>query len=218
MTSKHLLKLKIKAYNDHFWVSGFGDSGKSALIKYGLIPLLMQKLVLAIYDYNHNYGNLGVPVTNNIKIVAKFLMQRKSIVYQAPINTLEGFELFCKLCARIKNVVVVMEEFQEFVKPNHMADGISAVIRTGRNSHLSYVVVTQRPQEVPKAALNNAKHRFYFKQDVDSEADRKWLEHAIGSQMAEKLMAAADYSYVYKLRSEHAILCPPIEIPKSEAA
>lgn len=213
------LKLKIKAYNDHFWDSGFGDSGKSMLVKYGLIPLFLKgKLVVAIYDYNHNYDRLGIQVTNDIRIVAKFLMQRQSIVYQAPINTLEGFELFCKLCARIKNVVVVMEEFQEFVKSNSMADGISAVIRTGRNSHLSYVVVTQRPQEVPKAALNNAKHRFYFKQDLDSTSDRKWLTEAIGAEMYEKLMAAPDYWYCYKLRGHHAILCPPIEIPDFEKA
>lgn len=213
------LKLKIKAYNDHFWVSGFGDSGKSALVKYGLVPLFVGgRLVVAVYDYNNNYDGLGIAVTNDIKIVAKYLMARQSVIYQPKIPSVEDAELFCRLCARLKYVVVVLEEFQEYVKANYMADGISAVIRTGRNAHLSYVVVTQRPQEVPKAALNNAKHRFYFKQDVDSDVDRRWLEGAIGKEMFSKLMQAPQYYYVYKLRSEHAILCPPIEIPESEAA
>lgn len=210
------LKLGIKAYNDHFWVSGFGESGKTVFVKNALIPIFLQsKLLVAIYDYNHNYDDVGIQVTGDIKLFAQRLIQRQSTVYQAPINNEDSFSLFCKVCLKTKPIMVIMEELQEFCKKNYMPDHLSAIIRTGRNAHLSYVAITQRPQEVPTSVLNNAKHRFYFKQDYDSPRDKAWLYNAIGD-MGTELMNAKDYSYVYKLRMQKAVLRPPIKLPKAQ--
>lgn len=204
------LNLKIHAYNDHIWVSGFGDSGKTFFVKKALLPIfLSNKVLVAVYDYNHNYDDVGLPTENNLEKMSRQLARRQSIVFQPAINNAETFAGFCRAVLKTAPITVVLEELQEFCNKQSMPDHLSAIIRTGRNSHLSYVAVTQRPQEVPTSVLNNAKHRFYFKQDYDSPRDKAWLYNAIGD-MAGKLMDAENYAYVYKLRTERAVLRPPL--------
>lgn len=212
--------LTFHAYNDHGWVSGAGDSGKTFLVQYYLIPLLKHGgALLAIYDYNHNYdynskGEMvtGLTVTHDYRQLARNLIARKSTIFQAPHNQAQApfFEAFCKVCIQFKGIVLVMEEIQEFVHKHTMPDYVSAIIHTGRNAHRSYVVVTQRPQEVPTVMLSNAKHRFYFKQDMDSETERRWMRGAIGQELTDRLHSAPDFHYVYKLRNANAVLCKPL--------
>lgn len=206
------LDFEFHAYNDHVWVSGFGDSGKTKYVQYVLIPLFVaNKLVVVVYDFNHNYDRLGLPVTAKLEYVAKYLANRQSIVYQSPTNSDEDFKKFCLIVSHYQKIIVVFEEIQEFARGKlSMPDHLSAIIKTGRNWKRSYVVITQRPQEVPTSLMTNTRHRFYFRQDTDSPSDKKWLDNAIGDK-AEQLRQAPDYSYAYKERNKEAIIMPPIK-------
>lgn len=205
------LKFDFHAYNDHVWVSGVGDSGKTKLVQYVLIPFFLRNnLTVAVYDYNNNYDRVGVPVTSKFEIVARFLQNRKSIVYQPTENTQEEFLKFCIVVRHFQNIIIIFEEIQEFLRSKlSMPPQVSAIVKTGRNWKRTYVCVTQRPQEVPTSLMANAKHRFYFPVDSDSKSDRTWLREAIGD-MADTLMQAKPYSWVYKQRNGKAELRPPI--------
>lgn len=205
------MKFDFHAYNDHIWVSGFGESGKTKLVQYVLIPFFVRNnLTTVIYDYNHNYGGLGIPITSKLEYVAKFLQNRKSIVYQSLTNSNEDFLRFCIVARHFQKVIIVFEEIQEFLRGKlSMPPQASAIVKTGRNWLRSYVSITQRPQEVPTALMTNAKHRFYFKMDYDAPSDKKWLRDAIGEK-ADLLMQAPSYSFVYKVRNAEAQLRPPI--------
>lgn len=208
------LKMEFHAYNDHIWVSGTGDSGKTQLVKSALIPLFRaSNLRIAIYDYNHNYHTTGLPVTSKPEYLIKYLSARHSMIYQSPTNTDEEFERFCKVVRQYQDIIVIFEELQEFCRSKqYMPPHLSAIIKTGRNWKRSYVAVTQRPQEVPTAVMANCKHRFYFTQDLDAPADRKWMQNAIGEDLLLKLAHGEKYSYVYKVRNGSAELRPPLEL------
>jgi hypothetical protein len=207
---KGALAFDFLAYNDHIWVSGFGESGKTVLVKTLILPIFQANNILTVvWDYNDNYDDVHLPITQDIKAVIQSLTQRKSIVYQAPVKSVQNFEKFCRVVTRFRGVEIVIEELQEYCHKQSMPDYLSAIVHTGRNAKRGYVAITQRPQEVPTVVLSNAKHRFYFKQDYDSTTEKKWLFNAIGNKALE-LESAVPYSYVYKLRNAHAVLRRPI--------
>lgn len=107
-------------------------------------------------------------IQQNRKVI-KYLQQRKSIVYQSLTNSDEDFKRFCLAVAKFQHIIIIIfEEMQEFCRNKlSMPPYVSAIVKTGRNWKRSYVVITQRPQEVPTRMMTNAKHRFYFKQDPD---------------------------------------------------
>jgi hypothetical protein len=206
------LKFRFHPYNDHVWVSGFGDSGKTKYVQYVLLPFfLTNKLHVIIYDFNHNYDVLGLPVTSRFDYLIQYAQARKSIVFQSLTNSDKDFEKFCAVCGQFQNVIIIFEEIQEFARSKlSMPPHLSNIVRTGRNWKRTYVAVTQRPQEVPTSIMTNARHRFYFMQDFDAPSDKAWLTGAIGSK-AEQLASAEKYSYVYKVRDSAAELRPPIK-------
>lgn len=209
------LNLDYTAYNDHFIICGFGDSGKTYYFKKVLLPWFVNAgTVVAIYDYNGIYDDVGLPITSRFDYLAQFLLKRKSIIFQSVTNSDDDFKKFCLICSKLRGITVVLEEVQEFARsPVSMPPYLSPLIRTGRNSRRNYVAITQRPQEIPKAFFTNAKHRFYFKIDYEAPSDYDWQVHAIGKDMVEKLRAAEDYSFVYKERGpKPARLCPPVRV------
>lgn len=134
-------------------------------------------------------------------------------VTQFPSNTYvpktEGVEEFSKFCASIwkrGNMIIVIDECEEFLQERRPLPPYAAqIVRRGRHRGIGVIAITRRPAELSKTVISLSNYvilyRFFLPNDI------KYLSEFIGNT-AEKLPTLPDYHFMVYSRGKTTIHKP----------
>lgn len=157
-----------------------------------------------MWDYNANYR-----YARTVTDISRLAYERT--VIQPRDASADAFARLANVADETGNVVVVVEEVQEYVTPHKLIG--ESFFRTGRNRGATWVAVTQRPAEISSSLVSNAHHRFVFRltHPNDTKFLQKWIHPSIDPANLEPF-----YHYYHtKLEAKPPVLCKPV--PFTEA-
>jgi hypothetical protein len=182
-------------YDQNIVVIGSAGSGKTHFVKWLIMKFLLPANVdFVVWDYNHrgytSYTDFKLPVPT----LHKFDPKVRQFVFQPFDKSEKAFVQFSKQ-AFTANKVIIIEETQEYARKMFMPDEFENLVRTGRNYGVTYIAITQRPQEIHTAILSNADHLFVFKLTYppDVELLVKWV-----GQELRNLTSLPRYYFYYR--------------------
>lgn len=95
-----------------------------------------------------------------------------------PLERSEHYFLqFCALVCKQHDMHVIVDEIHNYTTAHSLSGLLGRVVRDMGNRNVSYTAIFQRPAEVHKSIISNAKHRFMFAFDVPTDIDymRRWI-------------------------------------------
>ncbi len=190
-------------YDNNVLIVGSAGSGKTFFVNNFIVKrsLIASNVSFVIYDYNwRGYSDLPIPKSHKYEANAQY-------VYQ-PINKkISAFIEFCKHYNNQLNLVMIVEEVQEYGGTNFMPEVFEDRIRTGRNEGKTTISITQRPQEIHKAIVSNAEFIYVFR--LGWIHDVKLVASWIGCDVLElKNLPRYHYYMKYKYSDKPALMKP----------
>ncbi len=192
-------EMKYDPYDHNILLVGDGGSGKSNFIR-DFLHNLPPAVVWWLWDYNHQHR-----FVRTVSAVDQ-LYYEKTVIQPANANEQE-FIKFCEKADRVGNIVVAIEEIQEFITPHKLV--AEAMFRTGRNRGTTWIAMTQRPAEINSSLVSNSAHRIAFR--LTHPNDIKFLSKWISPEMeAAKNLPPFYYLYHTKLSANPPVVCSPV--------
>lgn len=118
-------------------------------------------------------------------------------------NADEVFNEVLKICYKIGNLQIVIEEVQIFAQPHFLPHWFRQCLLTGRHQNLSMIFTTQRPGELNKTILSQCAH--IFAGQMHEKNDLKYISSFLGVE-SEKLINLEPRNFLYWRPGEKTLL------------
>ncbi len=191
--------MKIDPYDHNILIVGDSGSGKSNFVNW-FAHSLPSNIPFWVWDYNHQHSYART-VSN-----VSDLGYERTVIQPRDLSE-ENFIRFAERADRAGNLVVIIEEVQEYVTPHKLV--AESFFRTARNRGTTWVALTQRPAEISSALVSNAHHRIAFR--LTHPNDVKFLCRWISPKM-EQVQSLPPYYWLYhtKLVAAEPVKCAPV--------
>ena len=183
---------------DKIAILGQSGSGKTYLSR--KIQTMYPRVV--VLDFMHEYDD-GEIVRSFSEFSEKLIeykttrRKRFRLIFQFPPET-EDFAFICdhilKTCYTAGNMLVVIEEVQNYSHTHHLPHWLRSALLTGRHKNLALIFTTQRPGELHKTILSQCAHVFCGR--IHEKNDLKYLENYFYDEI-EKLKKLENRFFIY---------------------
>lgn len=166
-------KFRWQVGTDNSVVIGAHFQGKTYLSKYLIAKPLIGKWPLWIWDYHGKFADL-LP-HNVINHVSQ--LRYGTFVLRPVDRSPENFFAFCEMANKQANLHVIIDEAHNYCSAHKIDPRFAVLVRDKGNANVSYTCIFQRPAEIHKSIISNAKHRFAFRFDVPTDVQylMRWL-------------------------------------------
>lgn len=182
--------------DDIILIVGKRRSGKTYWLKHYLMRLATTRTRYVLYDTNWEYQpqRNGIQTTNLTQIINHFNAGQLEIIYKPTEKTVEKFDLFCKVCFQLNNIVVVIEEIEQYANAYNVPRYFKKIIDIGRHKGLGLICTSRRALRLPSDLPFNADHIIIFRQHRPQDLDymAQWVGNGIY-----KLPKLPEFWYMY---------------------
>lgn len=212
-------------------ISGKRGTGKTFFGKNFITENLQGKIKVMIWDPLWQYQDLGVVVHDLSAISLMYLADKsKAIVFQPreAEDDEKHFDNVAYWVFKRQNIVLYIEEMNEYTTPSFIPPNFRALVRRGRNFGIGIMGVTHRPAWMSLNFLNMIDHWFIFQQDLERDLDRiaeylqrtDWAADKDKDGIKDFIATMPDRHYIHFYRDREtgkavAIPCKPI-VPKQK--
>lgn len=148
-------------------VMGAHFQGKTYLTKHLISKPLLGVYRQWVWDYHGKFSDLApanvVHSVDALRYGTQFLRPSD----RSP----EQFFKFCEKVNALRNLEVIIDETHNYCSAHRIDPRFAVLLRDKGNAHISYTCIFQRPAEIHKSLISNAKHRFMFAMDVPTDID-----------------------------------------------
>ena len=196
--------LEIKELS-HIIAIGRTQTGKTTLIKDGLIPILPRFIMFDVAQRD-NYQALCNVSTSNINEALQALNKGLNVHYRSVGNShLEIEAEYNAVCYAILNFFrhycVVSDEAADLSTPNRIPDYCDGILRRGLGTDILHITATQRPQLCSKNIFTQSLIKILFPvDDYDIKACRSYIPHI------EKVSTLGQYEAIITTGKEYEII------------
>lgn len=164
---------------DKIAILGQSGSGKTYLSQ--RVQSVFPRVVVIDFMQEYRDGDVVTSFQQFSEKLLEYKISRRKrfrIIFQFPPET-EDFSFLCdqilKTCYTAGNLLVVIEEVQNYSHPHNLPHWLRTSLLTGRHKNIAMIFTTQRPGELHKTILSQCAHIFCGR--VHEKNDLKYLEN-----------------------------------------
>lgn len=171
---EYLKNLDYSPYKENVVIIGAAQHGKTTQGRNITRMLASNFYNILIWDYNKRFTRINPFAVKHFlhEITGKGLE-----IFQPELRTDEIFDNFCALAFTFRNVVVVIDELQNYCSPNSTPKNMQLLMENCNNQSVAYIAIFQRPAEVTRFVTSNSRHRYclYLDDPNDIKYMKKWI-------------------------------------------
>ena len=152
-------------HQENVIVLGMQGSGKTTLVRRILSSI--QRVPRWIWSPQLptiNYQGYGQPVDNINDL------KKGAYIYNGEYGPRQ-FDFFCKKAMEQSNMIIVVDDVQEYVTKQRIPNNFSRLINSGRNRGIVGIYISPSPNLVNNTILQSAQHLFSFKFTLESQIE-----------------------------------------------
>jgi hypothetical protein len=114
------------------------------------------------------------------------------------------FPAFCRFVMRHQDLLVIVDETDQFCSPSYAPKELKHLLRRGRHKSIDAIFVARAPAEIHRDITRQADIEVYF--SISEKIDLDWVCKRVGSTFSDKVKALAPHRYEIRetdVPSEH---------------
>lgn len=168
--------------NQHIYVAGRTQSGKSILIK----SLLYFYPRILYHDRKHEHSGFAMQnhyaILNTPDQVADALQKgAKRIMYQPADGGEDDFNIICEIIFNTGNICIIIDESASYCAHGQLQYYTGELLRLGAGRGISVVSLTQRTRDVANVLLSESSIIISFRLMLKTDRDK--VQQAIGTHV-----------------------------------
>ena len=184
-----------KPYDENVAFIGMGGRGKTNAIAYFLYQMALRKVRWILFDgsCNHRW-----PAPEGCQII-----------HPPKYKGLETFLTVCRKVTEIGNLILAIEEIEEFETPQQMPPELEEIINRGRaRYHIAYWWTSRRPAEVHGSIIGNSDHHMIFQ--TFHPRDIEYYKKYVGD-LIENAKNLPPYHFLYYHVGSQPVVMRPVK-------
>lgn len=180
--------------DDIILITGKIRSGKSTYLKKHIEKLQKAKVPFIIWDYNYEHEVKRGKIAYRLEDVLSYFPTYPYIVYRPQTKDFQTFDLFCEVCLKYFNFVVIIEEIDRFATPYIIPPHFKQMIDTGsHHQSIGIICTTRRIMKLNADIPFNSSYIVVFKQNRPQ--DLRYLSDFVGEGVL-GITKLPDYHYM----------------------
>ena len=151
-----------------------------------------------LYDYKWEYHSSAyasaVETHDLTQIIHHYNNRVQRVIFKPIHKTLDEFDNFCRVCYQFQNLMIVIEEVDQFATSYFCPSNLKVLLDVGRMKGLGLYLTARRTKRVNPDIISNANHVIVFRQ-IRPE-DLEYLRSYIGDAV-QQLPDAPQYYFVW---------------------